>query len=318
MERAPTLLRALLLTTLLTGTTAGQEARPTPDHFGDGSDGDLVVSTTVDVNADRYVLTPAFGPGPVTITLSSPGFGVGDEVLVHQSQCSDAMRAGSWEFARVKAVAGSTVTLSSLRGSYTSGANEALAPGADVAQLVRVPQFRNVHVLPSGTIYAGTWAGEEGGIVVLRARGLLRIEGTIDVARLGFDGGAGDNAGTDGNARQGESFRGLGGESPLPNDSGGGGGETPVGNDGAGGGGAGQDLPGLDGFAHNMGPTGGTGGLPLAPNNRPPSKLLFGAGGGGGSIDLETDGDNGPGHSGSGGRGGGIVLLVAPSWTSAD
>jgi hypothetical protein len=294
------------------GIGRAQQARPLPDHFGDGSDGDLVVSTTIDVNVDRSVLSASFGPGPATIQLASPAFAVGDEVLVHQTQCSIASRAGQYDLAMVQAVAGDMVTLSGLRHAYLSGSSEQPAPNANVAQVVRIPHYRNVHILPQGRIRPGTWAGEEGGIVAMRVRGLLQVEGLITTDALGFFGGAGDNAGTDEQANQGESYRGLGSESVLANDGGGGGGRTQISpaDDGAGGGGAGHELPGEDGVPHNSSGIGGEGGdaYPVSTLARGP--LLFGSGGGGGSIDLESDG-LGNGHSGNGGRGGGIVLILA-------
>lgn len=300
----------VFLVSLVTGIASAQRARPTPEYFGDGSDGDLVVTTTVDVNTDRRVLTTSFGPGPVTIQLPSPAFSVGDEVLVHQVQCSIEARAGQYDLAHVTAVAGNTVRLSPLGHAYLSGSWEVAAPGANVAQIVRVPHFHDVRVLAGGRIKPGAWAGEEGGIVVMRVSRMLRVEGEITVDGLGFLGGAGDNAGTNGDAHQGESYQGLGIQSVLPNDGGGGGGRTPGINDGAGGAGGGHLFAGADGIPHNASSIGGNGGLLYPPTLLWPGALLYGSGGGGGSIDRESDG-GGNGHSGSGGRGGGIILIIA-------
>ncbi|MCA2979309.1 MAG: cadherin-like domain-containing protein, partial [Myxococcaceae bacterium] len=150
----------------------------------------LVGATSLTVADVSQLDSVAFGP-----------LGAGDLLLVYQAQGAgiDVVDTPSWggvtafnsaglhEFVEVASVSGNTITLSSgcagLRNPYTVVGR---------AQVVRVPQFSTLTVSATGTVTALPWDGTRGGIIALHVRDTLSLQGTIDVAGLGFRGGQPD------------------------------------------------------------------------------------------------------------------------------
>src|SRR5262245_45715200 len=107
-----------------------------PPHYGDGSDGDLVVSTTHVLTATTS-LASGHPSGRTTLEVASAGgFSAGDEVLVLQVQ---GLNAGRYEFHTVATVGGMGLNLSApLANSYSSGAS------GNRAMVTRVPHYQTV------------------------------------------------------------------------------------------------------------------------------------------------------------------------------
>ncbi len=173
-----------------------------------GKDLDLTVTGTVTVNQYAQV-SGTVGAGSPSITgvglgAAMPTLAVGDLVMIYQAQgaaidTSDSAAfgavtaynsAGRFEFQTVASVSGSTVTFATYAGNC-SGLRFGYS-GSSGAQIVRVPQYRNLTV--NGTIAAQTWNGTTGGIVALTVAQTATINGTITAASAGFRGGAVDNA----------------------------------------------------------------------------------------------------------------------------
>ncbi|ULH17998.1 hypothetical protein MF271_23850 (plasmid) [Deinococcus sp. KNUC1210] len=96
--------------------------------------------------------------------------------------------AGSYEFAQVKTVVGSTITLNTpLQHTYTTQA-AGTTTTQQRFQVIRTPQHSALTL--SGTLSAPTWNGTTGGVFVLDVAGTLSMGGaTIDVSGTGFRGG---------------------------------------------------------------------------------------------------------------------------------
>ncbi len=271
--------------------------------FGNGSDGDLIVSTgeTVQINTTKISVSAS---GTSATPNSSTGFAVGDAVLFHQTQ--GTANAGCWEMNTIAAINSTT----SWELTYPLGCAYDNTNGR--AQVVKVPQYQNVTIHNGGTLSMPDWDGNTGGILSFYASGTVSISGHIDAdgnsggsgtndRNYGATGGGfrGGNNSTDGSAAEwGESYDGTYGyaqEGSAANYSGGGG--ASGGNKCGGGGGNGS--AGISGWPNDgsggYGLSGGTSGTPDL------SRMVFGGGGGGGK------GNNN--KAGGGGSGGGIVFL---------
>ncbi len=298
--------------------------------LGDGHHGTRVVSGSEDLSpaAPLAVDLPA---GGVTLQLAADaGFKPGDLLLLHRTVSNsmsapardagafelDATDLGHFEFVRV---------LNSSEGVFKlDRAVESDFP-ASGSQAVLVMEFTDFTITPTGRLFTRPWDGASGGLIALLARGVVRLEGAIDVSGAGSRGGAsivdmaGNGPSTFGcsgldepsprGAFKGESFFssyfGLlasgsgrattGGGGGICHNSGGGGGGH------AGRGGQGGASWSMDGDRD----VGGQGGMALLSS---PRRLTFGGGGGAGEA-----------HHGSlnngGSRGGGIIFLRANSLT---
>jgi len=282
-----------------------------PIDTGDGSDGPLVVSAQ-DVVVNSYTfLQSSLSSGATVLSVDdSSAFSAGDEVLVIQMQDGAGGVGGTYEFATISGTGANSITLDSgLANDYVSGTFDQILSAA--TQIVSVPQYTSLTISGSGSLVAQPWNGFTGGIIAFRANTRLDVVGTINASGQGFRPNplrAGHNFAT-GNAFQGESFEGIGVQSRLANEGGGGGGLTasdPVGQGGGGGYGTSGD-PGL-------GVTGGGGFDPsragLGGNtygSADLSLLFLGSAGGNGGYDTEV----GNRHGGIGGPGGGIIAIFS-------
>jgi large repetitive protein len=171
-----------------------------------GKDLDLTVSGTVTVNAYAQVSgTASVGSPSITTVAAIPGLGVGDLVMIYQAQGATIVStdtaaygavtaynsAGRYEFQTVASVSGSTIFFATyagncagLRYTYT---------GSSGAQVVRVPQYRDLTVNAAGSITATAWNGTTGGIVAFTVSRALTMNGTVSANAAGFRGGAIDN-----------------------------------------------------------------------------------------------------------------------------
>jgi len=302
-------------------------------YLGTGADGELVVDPlwdlSVDASGDRTVADgigyPVVGidGAEVLVAADADGLGAGDEVLLIALQGSAAANAavGTYEFASVASVAADLVTLAQpVAGIYGELDNVDLTD--QTVALFRVPHYTDVTVLTGGTLTAGAWDGQLGGVVAFRANGMVWVEagGQIVASELGFAGG---DTGTcnDCDAFQGESYAGLGdGDNP--------GNTSPpynqyIGAEVANFGGGGVNVTG-GGGEYGGGATPGdswTGGSWAPPEAGEVygltdlSLLFLGSGGGG----VWNGGNDDPAEDpGPGGDGGGILIIGAGALVADD
>ena len=263
--------------------------------FGDGSDGDLVVSGTYYTDDVRAALSGNASAGQKVLNLTSvSGFSVGDEVLVIQMQGTGA---GIYELGIIVSVETDSLLLQQdLQNNYFIG-------GTSKAQILRVSNYQNVTVQGGGVLTAHAWDGDTGGIVAIACSGKVAIQdgGMIDVGGKGFRGGTGSSGEPDCRGVQGEGQIGPGGAISLnPNGAGGGGGGFSDDNHTAGGGGGAYGSNG--GRGGGFSDANGLGGLAWGQADM----AICGFGGGGGSG-SQSHGGQGT----AGGAGGGLAILAA-------
>lgn len=297
--------------------TAFAEGTSSYEMFGDGRDGTMPTSGNLDNNNGAGFGIVNSGPkdtNTLNVTDAYAGWriGVGDKVLIHQTQGAGA---GCWELNKaVSDYTGGTTNFQvekPLQCNYTSGGN-------NHAQIVRVPQYATCDVTGSMT-HLSAWNGTWGGILAVLCNGTLNVQGTI------YSDGGNGATGTDGNPGGGSGGGFRGGKADAVNNDNYGGGDAGEGFPGPGswdgdgtpngnGGGAGDGLPsrgnygtgggGGNGSAGTASTSGGVGYGGSEAGNLELTNMVFGGGGGGSN-------DN-PGNSvGGGGGGGGIILLQA-------
>jgi MYXO-CTERM domain-containing protein len=317
----------LILNLCLAAGTALAE----PDVFklGNGQHGALRVQQANITLNTATALTTAASEGSKALTVSGEGgFAAGELVLVLQVYAQgpapetgapgpielDTSGAGHWEFARLESVAPGVLSLTApLVSSFP-------APGS---QVVRVPEYTSVHVLPASSIVAPPWDGRSGGVLTFLVTGTVLNQGTISVDAAGFRGGtfAASPAGTTGctephqsqamgGAQKGEGISSTAPSAPTHGyaalSNAGGGGNC---DDGGGGGGGHGGVGGQGGYTaatDGSRDVGGRGGLALSYS--PLTGLMYGGGGGAGAGN--STGSGGQGGT-DGGAGGGIIYIRA-------
>ncbi|MFN8444595.1 MAG: PKD domain-containing protein [Caldilineaceae bacterium] len=280
------------------------------EMFGDGRDGNLTVITgsTVTIN---LVHTNVNASGMAAIVSSSSGFAIGDLVLLHQTQGTS--NVGRWEVATIANISDNTWTFTKqLQYIYSSSLSK--------AQVIKIPQYRNVTVQSGATLTAPAWDGSTGGIIVFLANESVLVAGTVNAKGadgataggssaalgglgIGFKGGS--TIGQAGQSWQGDGTVGIGTQSYLPNGNAGGGGYAGSGDNLASGGGGGSSANGQNGFAGGAGTSKqvGIGGTTVGSTDL--TTMVLG-GGGGGSASANSSGS----ERGGGGAGGGIIILI--------
>lgn len=260
------------------------------EAFGDGSDGDLTISTdTTDSTANT---TCSGNLSSTTLTVGdSSGFVNGNLVLIHQSR-NGGDGAGVWELNKINSGGGTTTWTMKYALTNAYGTT---------AQVYLLKQYSGVTINSGITLTSSAWDGTKGGIVAYLCKGTITVTGTITTGGPGQSGGyattatgyRGNLAVSSQNGVQGEGTSGSGGTvSTSANGSGGGGGGAQTSPDWDGGGGGNGTAGGLGGTGSGGG-TSGNAGL---------TTMTFG--GAGGAAGASTaDG----GHAG---YGGGIILLI--------
>lgn len=271
--------------------------------FGDGRNGDLVVGAgqTVTINNERVNVSAS---NTLAAPAHSNGFTAGDLVLFHQTQGTS--NVGRYELNTIAAIEGpNTWRLAkplAYRYDNTNGR----------AQVIKVPQYRNVTVQSGGVLTAPAWDGFTGGILMFRASGQIVTAGTISMTGRGFKGGYGNSApspsfcGSQGRGQQGESPSAFGGCSQAANGGGGGGGYIGTGDPHWGSGGGGGYA---SGGGRGVGPYPGVGGGAYGSPDL--TWIHFGSGGGGGSWGTNPYGGGRTTIQGSdtAGQGGGAIII---------
>lgn len=99
--------------------------------------------------------------------------------------------AGYYEYNTVTGVSGSTITFTySLANNYYT---RAFSPttGMRTYQVIRVPRYYDLAISSGASVTAPAWNGSTGGVAVLDAVNVLTLNGSVNVAGLGFRGGGG-------------------------------------------------------------------------------------------------------------------------------
>lgn len=161
--------------------------------FGDGRNGDLVVSSNItDAPVDSTLSIPAgTRTGVVSASLS---ISAGDIAFLWQTRGSGS---GNWELAKVESYSGTTIIFeSNIVNSYSIA-------GTDKAQIIIVKQYRSINVNSGFTLTAKAWNGTVGGAIVYLSASDFICPGTISGLGKGFRGGVAGQGG-DGRAFCGE------------------------------------------------------------------------------------------------------------------
>ncbi len=289
--------------------TLGQGCTAGACQFGNGSGGPLAVPGTAVI--DTVAASAAAAAGATTVALSNVvgTFAVGQEVLLHQTQAATGP-VGRYEYGRVTAVAGATLTLAApLVNAYVTDATRR-------AQVVVVPEYTAVTVPAGAVLTARPWDGNTGGVLVFDASGAVSVAGAVQMDGRGFRGNHRTCAARMNCSRgvSGESALGAGHPDIAANGAGGGGGGA--GQDCGAGGGGGYGAMGDQGTAGTAGSVcselvaglvpPGNGGGAVGVSSLAGAVLFGGAGGEGGN---DEDGA----LPGPGGNGGGVVLIRAAS-----
>ncbi len=171
--------------------------------YPDGKDGARNVTALGTVLNDYTYITSNINLGDTSISVNSGSLNVnnstplanGDLILIIQMQgasinTSDSVSYGNvtsynssglYEFVYVKSVSGNIITLGcGTRNSYSVSGK---------TQVIRVPQYTDLTISGSSSVTAPAWNGQTGGIVAVKTTNSTAINGSINVAGLGFRGG---------------------------------------------------------------------------------------------------------------------------------
>lgn len=327
------------------------EIVPTSASFGNGSDGNLTISSNTTETVIDANFSANAGVTSLTVSNVTGTFAAGQKVLLHQTRGSNA---GRYEFREILTVSGSTITLTEpISNTY---AHSTTASVANKAQIRVVKQYNNVTINSGVTWTAKAWDGLKGGILAFYCLGTLTRNGSISATGRGFRGGRAGylspgsypHSGATGESQTSASidgqalsaWEGVPSAPNPPQGGGGGGGRGRRGPDGGTGGGgasygsggsAGVDAPSLTAgaagstygnsniTAAHLGSGGGGAG-----KGKDGSSTLYGGNGGGAIIVLAktingsgairsngNNGDNGFKHRGGSGGGSGGSILIS-------
>ncbi len=259
----------------------------------------------------------AFATGKLVLIIQMKGATVNTSNSYAYGSITNLNEAGNYEFARVNAMTGSTVTFSGVLNQYNVNG---------YVQLVSVPEYNDVTV--NGNINGIPWNKNtgRGGIIAMEIAGTLTMSGNINADGIGFKGAA-VNTSASGAANDSSSFvtnqgsgfgmKGEGISEPVAGfeygrggiANGGGGGNT---HNAGGGGGSNNSSGGVGGHGWP-----GAGGAPANAGGRsghvftyaaPGAKIFMGGGGGSGQQNNN--------RASAGANGGGIVIVRANTITS--
>lgn len=259
----------------------------------------VAVAATLSGVVNTYQKVSAISGTTVTVTGATRGattpFAVGDRVMLIQmtgvSPAQPGSNMGNYDTATVKAVAGTSITLSAITRTYS--------PASEAVQLVRMPYDAGTTTV-GAAITPAPWDGSTGGVVGM-AGGTLTLNSAIDASRTGFTSTltpttvVAPSLSTGPGAVSGRGQNGGAVSVPehQPSIRGGGGGGL-----GGGGGTAGPELYGVGGGRGGGGAAGTAGSVwgPLQATAGPPA-----AGSSGGAANGPTDFGGSNGASGGGG-----------------
>jgi uncharacterized repeat protein (TIGR02543 family) len=285
---------------------------------GNGSDGDITISTTKNINTDILSSGRTHADGIITsvsslsdssaTVASTEGISTDDKVLLINLQGTTGNNVGNYELLEVLNVSGNIINFTSvIKKIYGATSNSDLSNQKIVLQ--RVPQYNNVTILNGGILTSNAWDGTTGGIIAFMTKESLIINtgGKIDVSEKGLRGGQGSSSGYCKYGYNGEGIN-------QPN-------RILEGNFNTGGGQGGKsdDSWCVTGLSPHSPMSGGGGSYGTKGTNGSNNgfsgniygddslnKIYLGSGGGGSSSYRHSSGS---GSGGAGGNGGGIILI---------
>ncbi len=188
-----------------------------------GKNGTRTIATTNTVINQFTTITSAVSAGAGTITVASiaalssgeatggGALAAGDVILIYQARGASINttdtptygditaygHAGNYEFQSVASVSGNDIGLAPLNAGASCGAGATKRTYSAGAQVIRVPQYASLTVGAGASVATNAWNGDTGGVLAMRVRDTLTVDGTITVSGLGFRGApqdAGDRA----------------------------------------------------------------------------------------------------------------------------
>ena len=175
------------------------------DWFGDGRDGELVVTGTTYVDENKSTLAQdAVAGGRQLVVADGSYFSSGDVIFIINLQGPES---GLYEFAQVSSVSDNTITLmGGLCRAY---------PTDHKIVVMRVPQYTNVTVQSGGSLTVSDWDGSIGGVAVFFVQSTLDVQvgGSISLKGKGYRRGTRGlgGSGTENRARRGGTWYGYSG-----------------------------------------------------------------------------------------------------------
>lgn len=272
------------------------DTTPWAEEYGDGSDGDLDVSSPGSYSPTK---TTGYYSDTDELTVNdNSSFSIGDIVLIHQTR--DSALYGEWMLNVVTAKPSGKLTLKyALTQTFVDS-------GDDLCQIIKVPQYKTVTIDDTYTLNTFS-ATTGGGVAIIMANKAIGGSGTIYGLGKGFQGAPTGVGGGPGYEQQGYSYAdNVIDYGASANEGAGGGGKKWAGG-GAGGGG------GSHGGSGNSGQTFGGADDPGDPGNTygqaDCERINPGSGGGAGGGDADNPAAF---TGGAGGRGGACLILIAP------
>ena len=154
--------------------------------FGDGSDGDLHITTNTEEVAIASICSGTAGTAVLTVD-ASLGFAANQIVTIWQTRGDGGAGAipGTWERAQVLSYVGTTLTLrTNLVNTYTTGGS------INRAQVKVCKQYSSVTIDVGCSYSPQYWDGNKYGIMDFLCSGIFINNGTLLGTGRGFRGGA--------------------------------------------------------------------------------------------------------------------------------
>jgi len=172
--------------------------------FGDGSDGAVVVSGTVNLNTTALAAGRTYpdmvsynvssvGSSSCQTTATPNGIAAGDAVLLINLQGasnSQINNVGNYEFFTVDSVVDTTIVFKESKtknyGNNGGDTNLGTADSNQKVMLMRVPQYSSITIVSGGTLTTSAWSGTKDGVCCFKCSGTTDIRGSLTVDGLGF------------------------------------------------------------------------------------------------------------------------------------
>jgi hypothetical protein len=157
-----------------------------PDDYGNGEDGDVTISSTVEAfNKSTDLIADVSSGGLSCVVTSATDFSIGNTVMIHQVQIYRGGTFGLYEINKISGIAGNVISfLTPLGNSYYSDAGAGSVLHSTKSQLIKVPNYRDLAI--NARINAKVWDGRSGGVIAFRCSGTLSGNQFIYAEGKGF------------------------------------------------------------------------------------------------------------------------------------
>ena len=180
--------KSFIIFSLLLSLSMGQ------DVFGNGSDGDLIVSDTLFIDSQSTIVNqPSLIGTNILYVEDESSFQIGDELLIQISNGNDA---GLNEEVRVSDIGNNYLILETeLNNNFNSDNSQ--------IQVLKIYNYNSVVIQESGFLTCNTWNGYTGGIIYVKSKEFIEVEGIISANGKGYMGASGGIVGNGGNGGNG-------------------------------------------------------------------------------------------------------------------